>query len=106
MLKLALILGASKETAGWSFENHVAQLREERLEEEVESAGSGIESTEAQAMWYTVHLSDAATNPYLPVLFQELQKMKGEKETMVTTHSNKHIHVQVHIHIGSATHIP
>ncbi len=86
-LKLALTPGASNVAAGWSFENHVALQREkEQLEEKVESAKSEIESTEAQAMWYTLHLPDAETNPNLAILFQELEKMKGEKETMVTAH--------------------
>ena len=86
-LKLALTPGASNLAAGWSFENHVALQREkEQLDEKVESADSEIESTEAQAMWYTPHLPDAETNPNLAILFQELEKMKKEKETMVSAH--------------------
>ena len=47
-------------------------------------------------VWYTLHLPDTETNPNLAILFQGLEEMKREKETMVTAELiNQNIHVGI-----------
>ncbi len=53
-----------------------------------------LQVLEGQAIWYSLHLEDAETNPQLASLFREADKKRDEGDTLSSKYKYKVYHVR------------